>query len=208
MSPRKIDPQERREQILTAALTLFADKGFHQATMNDIVVASGLSKGGLYWHFDSKEAIVMAILEQVFTHDISMSAEILEAEGPAAERLLQTLRQAAAEITALKPMMTLFYDFYALASRSAGVREVILRYFTQYKALLTQLLEQGIANGEFRKIDAPTAAHLLIAQMEGLLLLWTLANMESDIAADCEQAVQIFVQGLQRVNNDEVKCGQ
>lgn len=205
MSPRKIDPQERREQILTAAITLFAEKGFHQATMNDIVAVSGLSKGGLYWHFDSKEAIVMAILEQVFTHDVSLSAQVLEAEGTAAARLLQMMRQAAAEIVALKPMMTIFYDFYALASRSAGVREVILRYFSQYKALLAQLLEQGIANGEFREVEAPTAAHLLIAQVEGLLLLWTLSNMESDIVADCELAAQIFVRGLRRNSLDDVK---
>ncbi len=203
MSPRKVDPEERREQIITAAMALFAEKGFHQATMNDLVVASGLSKGGLYWHFDSKEALVLAILEQVFTHDVSMSAQILEADGSAAERLAQMMRQSAAEIVSLKPMMTIFYEFYALASRTAEVRAVITRYFKQYQTLLAQLIEQGTAAGEFRASDAPTCAKLLIAQVEGLLLLWTLADMESDLTADCELATQIFLRGLQENRDNE-----
>ena len=42
---------ERRQQILSAAMTCFIAKGYHRATMDDIVVESGLSKGTLYWYF-------------------------------------------------------------------------------------------------------------------------------------------------------------
>jgi AcrR family transcriptional regulator len=196
MSPRKVDPQERSEQIITAAMALFAEKGFYQATMNDIVAASGLSKGGLYWHFDSKEALVLAILEQVFTQDVSMNAEILEAEGTVAERLTTIMVQSATEIMGMKPIMTIFNEFYALAPRSEAVRAIILRYFEQYQTLIGGLIEQGMAADEFQKMEPLTAAKLLIAQMEGLVLLWVLSNMESDLMAECKQATQIFVRGL------------
>ena len=62
--PRTRRPaEERRAQILEAALQCFASKGFHTATMDDLVRASGLSKGSLYWHFESKEQVFLALFD-------------------------------------------------------------------------------------------------------------------------------------------------
>ena len=54
MTPRPDIQGERKKQILDAAMTVFAQKGFHQARMDDIVEQSGLSKGTIYWYFKSK----------------------------------------------------------------------------------------------------------------------------------------------------------
>ena len=59
-------PDDTRQQILSAALALFAENGFSNVSINDIVRASGLSKGGVYWHFASKDEIITAIFEQFF----------------------------------------------------------------------------------------------------------------------------------------------
>ncbi|MEE8474443.1 MAG: helix-turn-helix domain-containing protein, partial [Myxococcota bacterium] len=48
---------------MRAALHCFAGKGFHAATMDDLVRAAGLSKGSLYWHFDSKEEVFLALFD-------------------------------------------------------------------------------------------------------------------------------------------------
>ena len=52
---RHASPEVRRAQILDAAQTCLARSGYHLTTMDDVVRESGLSKGSLYWHFDSKE---------------------------------------------------------------------------------------------------------------------------------------------------------
>jgi len=60
---RRTDPdagEVRRNQILDAATAVFARLGFERARMDDIVEASGLSKGALYWYFNSKEEIITA----------------------------------------------------------------------------------------------------------------------------------------------------
>ncbi|MDX1599965.1 MAG: helix-turn-helix domain-containing protein, partial [Anaerolineales bacterium] len=53
---------DRVDQILDAALRLFAREGFHAASMDDLVAESGLSKGSLYWYFESKDDIVFGVL--------------------------------------------------------------------------------------------------------------------------------------------------
>lgn len=67
--PRPDVSEERRSQILDAAVAVFARLGFHQARMDDIVQEAGLSKGALYWYFKSKDEIVMAILSSLFERE-------------------------------------------------------------------------------------------------------------------------------------------
>jgi AcrR family transcriptional regulator len=55
-----MNEQDARDQILNAALSLFARQGFAHTSMNDIVRESGVSKGGVNWHFQSKDALILA----------------------------------------------------------------------------------------------------------------------------------------------------
>jgi len=57
-----------REEIVSAALRLFAQRGFASASIADIADAAGITKGAIYWHFDSKDALFKAILDQI-RHD-------------------------------------------------------------------------------------------------------------------------------------------
>ena len=61
---RRLDPDVRREQILSAALVEFASRGFATALMEDIARRAGLSKGGLYAHFKSKDEVFEALLRR------------------------------------------------------------------------------------------------------------------------------------------------
>jgi len=63
MSTKEITTAERRQQILSAAMNCFLAKGYHRATMDDIVAESGLSKGTLYWYFKSKKELFLALVQ-------------------------------------------------------------------------------------------------------------------------------------------------
>ena len=66
MSPKPDVSEERKSQILDAAMNTFARMGFHKARMDDVAEEAGLSKGALYWYFKSKDAIIGAILDRLF----------------------------------------------------------------------------------------------------------------------------------------------
>ena len=173
------DPAGRKAQIMTAALTLFAQKGFYQTGMNDIVAASGVSKGGVYWHFASKEQIIMAILAEVFEQDTAALLAIGDGEGTAVEKLRAILHHMAQTVLTQRPLLPILYEFYTLAPRHPAVGEAMVGYFEQYQALLAAVVEHGVGAGELATAEPTAVAQALIAQFEGQLLL---AHLRGDWA--------------------------
>ena len=89
MAPKQ-SPEDRRDAILEAAIGVFAQHGFDAATTDAIARAAGLSKGGLYWHFRSKDDILAALLEQFFNQELA----VLESGLAERELELATLQKA------------------------------------------------------------------------------------------------------------------
>ncbi len=198
MSPRADVSAERRNQILDTAAAIFARYGFHQARMDDIVQASGLSKGAIYWYFKSKDEIIIALLQRFFGQELAGAQALLDDPNPVGERLLQISRQIIADtlhVTTIG-LIPLFYEFYAMAQREGQVREFIRTYFFAYRDLLSTLIRQGIARGEFRPIDAEQAATTLCALYEGTLLIWGVVPEGIDLEQQVLAAVRLLIAGI------------
>ncbi len=86
-------PEERREQILEAAMRLFAEKGFDRTTVDDIAEACGIAPGLVYHYFDSKTAILQALIDR---HSfLPMMQEVLsKPPRPTIEATLTELAEA------------------------------------------------------------------------------------------------------------------
>lgn len=76
-----------RARILDAARDLFAERGFFACRAADIAARAGMSPGNVYWHFDSKEAILREILAEGFGSLEAMTAEVAAEYGPARRKL-------------------------------------------------------------------------------------------------------------------------
>jgi AcrR family transcriptional regulator len=163
---------ERRKQILEAAESVFARLGINRARMDDIVAEAGLSKGTLYWYFKSKDAIIAALIERVFAGEMREAEELVSADGSASERLSIFMRPAVHEIRRFENLMSLGYEFVALASRRSVVRETIRGYYRRYHRILSQIIQQGLDSGEFGPLDPDDAALAAIGLVEGIALLW------------------------------------
>jgi AcrR family transcriptional regulator len=91
MAPRSRDGEDAktaaRARILAAARVLFAERGFVACRVADVARRAGMSPGNVYWHFDSKEAILQAILAEGFASHETMTAGVAEEYGPARRKL-------------------------------------------------------------------------------------------------------------------------
>jgi AcrR family transcriptional regulator len=197
---RRSDPDAselRRNQILDAAMPVFARLGFEHARMDDIVEASGLSKGALYWYFKSKEEIITGILRRLFTTDIEQLRGLLESEGTVRERLLLLTRFRVAGLKRLADLLPILVEFYAMTVREGRVREFISEYFGSFRELLVDLIQQGIDRGEFRPVSTVETAVTLSAIYEGLTIHWLINPkvVEWDIIG--EGSVRLLLEGLQ-----------
>jgi AcrR family transcriptional regulator len=88
---RTRDP-DRRERILRAAAELVAERGFHAVSMADIGAASGIVGSGVYRHFDSKSAVLLALLDEGMERLLAGAAEAVGSGRPDAEVLDELVR--------------------------------------------------------------------------------------------------------------------
>ncbi len=91
MAPRSRDGEgsraAARARILAASRALFAERGFVACRVADVARQAGMSPGNVYWHFDSKEAILLAILAEGFANLEAMTAGVADEYGPARRKL-------------------------------------------------------------------------------------------------------------------------
>ena len=170
--PRRVDKTERRNRIMDAAMRVFARLGVHQARMDDVAREARLSKGALYWYFRSKEDLLKAILARMFEPDLQLMEELVrQRERSAVERLETLARKALDSLPQMRVTQALLYEFYALAARTGPLQVLIRDYYRRYYELLTELLAQGVEQGELRIQNPRRAAMALLAQFEGLFLI-------------------------------------
>jgi hypothetical protein len=93
-------------------------------------------------------------------------------KGTVSERLFAMTRKFAADLDHLALVMPITLEFYAVAARQRSVRQFLGKMLAEYRAILTPVIEEDIASGEFRAVSAGDVAFAIIALFEGLLLLW------------------------------------
>ena len=143
MTPRPDVSAERTEQIVEAAIAVFSRLGFHKARMDDIAREAGVSKGTLYWYFESKDAITKALLQYLFDQEVQEVTTVLAAEGSVSERLLALTQQLAGRLEQREKLIPIIHEFYATATRDPTVQYTLAGYNQAYRELLARAHSAG-----------------------------------------------------------------
>lgn len=179
----KTQGQATRARVIQTARTLINQKGFRNTTINDVIAATGVQKGNLYFHFSGKEDLALAILEEVETEFFLFMTESLQGRDPL-ERLSH------------------FFDAILEKHRSAGfvggcivgnialemsehnprfaeiVRRVFQRWTDAVSALLTEAHACGLLKSE---IPPPVLARTIVATLEGGIMMSRVSKEEADL---------------------------
>ncbi|MCD6287378.1 MAG: TetR/AcrR family transcriptional regulator [Anaerolineae bacterium] len=170
----KLKPEttvERKSHILKAAMVCFADKGYHQTTVDDIVQEAELSKGGLYVHFRSKKDLFLA-LSDWYTDELGLFSAPAAAGSTAYERLTSMLSSliSTAASDSFRETSSLMTDIWAQNSRDPEIDQVAMRFYTKARHPLVELIQESISDGTLKPVDAAALANILIAIFEGLMI--------------------------------------
>lgn len=200
MSPRPDVGVERKNQIIEAATTVFARLGFNQARMDDIVEESGLSKGTIYWYFNSKDEIISAILEKMMTREIAHLDEAMMSNLSAKENLQIFAKYIVEDILMLKPLIPILFEFMALQTRNKSIQQTINKFYMTYMEVITPIIQQGIDRHEFRPVNAESVAIAIGSIFEGTILLWSYAPEIVNIEEHTQSSINLLIEGLE-LNN-------
>jgi AcrR family transcriptional regulator len=165
---RHLPENARREQILLAARSCFIENGYHPTRMEEIAKRAGLSKGGVYFHFKSKQDVFGSLVEEEFERSMSMLRSVRQSETPTLEKM-QTLAGHYLEYFQSAPEAPRFFVVMGeMSLREEKVREQLIAMQRAYIEEIAALIQQGIDEGILRPIDAQVAAVILKAVIDGL----------------------------------------
>lgn len=191
MSPKVDVADERRAQIIQAALACFTRKGYNNTTMDDIVTKSGLSKGTLYWYFKSKDDLFVQAIASFFVDWGEESVAALE-QFPTASDKLRALAQWLVDFCGkAEGFLSLFLEFWASSPRREEAGQLWVDMLGQYKDLIVEIIEEGVRNGEFKPVDAKQLVWALMAAYDGLA-----AYIMFVPDLDLERISRVFVETL------------
>jgi AcrR family transcriptional regulator len=155
-------PQDRPEQILTAALQVFGECGLANARLQDIAERAGVSKGTIYLYFPNKEELFREMVRQTAVVAIERAEQVVTHGTPTVQlvtfmRGYWTFVRSPVFSTIYRLVLGELHQFPDLAKFYA--HEVVARG----QKLLSGIIRRGVDAGEFREIDPMVAARMLVA---------------------------------------------
>jgi len=117
--------EKRRKQIITGALTLFKQKGFHRTTTREIAKESGFSIGTLYEYIRTKEDVLFLVYEAINTHVYKHLETVLDLENPSIENLIYSIDSYYRLVDEMQDEVLILYQ--ELKSLQMEEREIVLQ---------------------------------------------------------------------------------
>ncbi len=191
LSKREQLREERRRQILDAALVVFTQKGFHAANVSDVAAQAGVSQGTIYWYFDSKEELLTAALLSFFAQFGEQTMAALGQCHTASDKLRALGRSMEDFASEAEGLFTLFLSYWTSSSKREEAGQLWVDLLVQYKDVVVDIIEEGVRNGEFRPVDAEPLVWAVMAAYDGLAAYVVLMP---DI--DLKRVNQVFVETL------------
>lgn len=153
-----------RQKIITAAVDLFTEHGYPATGLGDIIARAQMTKGALYYHFDSKESLAEAIIDDGGTAMLTTFRAIAESSSPALENTIHGLF-VVADFTRSDKVAQIGMQ---LLRTFSGINVAATRVYTSWLDELTQQLTQAEEEGDLREnLDVASAAEVILGSMLG-----------------------------------------
>ncbi|MBK8028482.1 MAG: TetR/AcrR family transcriptional regulator [Anaerolineae bacterium] len=164
------DPRDTRDRILDAALNIFANKGYHDTRMDEIVEASSTSKGSIYFHFPNKERLFLALVDQFADLIERRVREAVEQEAEGIARVRAAL-QACLETFGRyrRPAKIMLVQAVGLGSVFEKKRVDVNDRFAN---LIKEYLDEAIAIGDIAPVDTEVVSYAWMGAIYGIVIRW------------------------------------
>jgi AcrR family transcriptional regulator len=192
--PEARDDGNRRQELIRAAAHLFRQQGFAATSTRDIATACGMRSGSPFYHFDSKEALLAAVMEEGMRFAIARQTEVLAGAGAPGQPLVPRFR--AMVRSHLDVLLGPDSDFipvmlYEWRSLTPAQREVVVDLKNTYEApwseLLAELHTAGLLSGN------PALARLLMFGALNWTAQWFEAGRSATLDDVADAALQLFL---------------
>jgi AcrR family transcriptional regulator len=179
----------RQDQLLQVATQLFKEKGYHNTSMQDLADALGVQKASLYYYIDSKEELLRQLLARATSVLGGQVDEIYAADLSPTAKLAQILANHAIAMMDHLSLISVYLNEYRNLPPQQIEQTLAVR--KHYEKVLMQIIQDGIASGEFRPVNVKMAVFGLLGMLNwthqwfspsGALSSQQVANILADLA--------------------------
>jgi AcrR family transcriptional regulator len=197
---RRRSPEAARIAILEAAASIFAHKGYHGSTLEDVAGKCGYCPAAIYKHFESKEELFSALWSEMAHRLLSIFEESAIVPMPFELRLRWLVTKLAHLLVGSPDMLIAFIAQrpYAAKHRQTPLERLAYQYFQQHMKNLAELMRQGIAEKALRPGDPADYARLMVGLLYEFAYKWVIADRPPTLPAVLKSAdsfLTLFLRG-------------
>lgn len=187
---------ETRARILAAAVECFTRHGYDATSVAEICEHAGVSKGAFYHHFPSKQAAFLALMEQ-WLQGMDAPLRATRAFGEPIPQQLLGLAQIVGPVFAVtQGQIPMFLEFWRQAAKDPEVWQATIEPYRRFRRTFAALIEEGVADGSLRAIDADLAALAIVSLGVGLVVQGALDPAGEDWGKAAEASLRLLLEGL------------
>lgn len=170
-----------KQHIRHVAFELFAEYGYKKVTMQDICTKSGLSKGGLYRHYEDKRQVFTDILKELQKEEADKEALYMRQDLSAAEILNGYLQHIRQDLNKNVSNINIALYEFCIENKDGIGEELLYKQYRKGEAILLSLVEYGISKGEFHLSDPQGAVSTILFLVEGLRMTNEVMEISDEI---------------------------
>ena len=188
--------QETRQRLLEAATRLFSQQGYEATGVAEICAIAGVSKGAFYHHFESKQAVFLALLEDWLARLDAAFTTVRQDSSDVPQAVVRMADMAGGVLASSGVQISIMLEFWMQAYRDPQVWEAAAAPYQRYQQYFAAMVEEGVRQGSLRPVDPQLAARTLVSLAMGLLLQAVFDPKATDWASEAGGALQLVMDGL------------
>ncbi len=185
---------EFRDRIIDAALVLFERHGFHGVTVNQIVEKAGISKGGFYHHFTSKDELLFVIHDIFITYVLERAYHANQQNRTPSERLRTIIKDFVSVFDIYKAHLTVFYQESNYLKPEH--EEIVKKKRHEFKEIIRSVIQAGVDSGEFRSDLSVEITTMAILGMVNWTYKWYQRDGEKTINEIAEYYIDLILHAV------------
>ena len=196
----RLSSEARQQQMVDAALELLADTTLAELSTRSVARHMGVSQPALFRHFRSRDALLVAVVNQARTELGAMAQGLLERPADALTRLEGVALGLAAYVQAHPGLPRLLFSDGS--SDNETLRAALGQMLSMQRSLVAELIRQGQAEGQLdRRVEPGLASLLFVGLLQALVLNWQLGGRSGDLSAEIRPLLRLWLDGV-RVRGD------
>ena len=173
--------EKQKEKIFKAAVTCFNEMGYYETTIDAIAARLNVSKGLIYYYFDSKKDLFLELFQYRVGRYFEQIKKYIRGEKQPDVRLKMFINKSSEILAENEDFFKFCLEFLSLGVREPEIRDVMTVFYKDSINTFQQLLEEGVKSGRFKDLGSEKVARTIYFLFMGVFFTYFSVNVDFDL---------------------------